>query len=100
MLELSLTARRSVGPRRDAVTVNLGKKARGGAGAFPGKVNGAPGQENTLFRRHGHHTARTRISPSPAIAAVMVWPRVTAPTPSGVPEKITSPGKSSKYVDR
>ena len=38
------------------------------------------------------HTTRSLISPRPAMRAVMVSPRETAPTPAGVPEKITSPG--------
>jgi len=41
-------------------------------------------------------TTRRAMLPSPSIEAVMVSPRATAPTPAGVPEKMTSPGITSK----
>src|SRR5580698_7818299 len=45
-------------------------------------------------------TTRTLNSPSPSTPPFIVSPFTTAPTPSGVPVKIRSPGCSSNSVDR
>ena len=43
---------------------------------------------------------RTRSSPRPPTPPTSVSPDTTAATPSGVPEKIRSPGASSQAADR
>ncbi len=45
-------------------------------------------------------TTRTLSSPRPSMAPSIRSPRSTAPTPSGVPVKTRSPGRSSKKRDR
>src|SRR5690606_13581289 len=45
-------------------------------------------------------TIRMRSSPKPSTAPTSSSPLTTAATPSGVPEKIRSPGCSSKYCDK
>ena len=59
-----------------------------------GAEAGAP--RPALRCRNEAQTTFRLISLRPSTLATMVWPRVTAPTPSGVPEKMTSPGQTSK----
>ena len=65
-----------------------------GRGTYGGDDNRSYGSRlNRLFAVTAHsQTTLSLISPRPSTAPTIVCPRATAPTPSGVPEKITSPG--------
>jgi len=105
-----------------ARTEHLGNKAVVGTVLFAAaarEVNRQPVVRQTLEVQHNAHavrgraaevamqlhavplqTTRTDKGVRPSIFTTIVCPAATAPTPSGVPVKIRSPGCSVKSVDR
>ena len=55
---------------------------------------------DVCLRCRDDQSTRTAIDSSPSMRTLIVWPGFTAPTPSGVPVKIRSPGCSANSVDR
>ena len=50
--------------------------------------------------RPARQTTLTSMSPTPSMCPVITSPRLTAPTPEGVPEKMRSPGARAKSPER
>ncbi len=73
----------------------------GQGGAVISLARWASARVETFARaRQWLQTTLTVMEPSPSTSSTMMSPGTTAFTPAGVPDKITSPGFSSKYSDR
>ena len=72
--------------------------ARSRSGAAIAGASSEPRQ--SVQRSTSLQTTRTSMSPTPSIWPCRTSPRLTAPTPAGVPERMMSPGISVNRPDR